>query len=107
MEYVSGNIYVRQMRFAKSGDVVDGHAHNFDHTTYVSTGVLLFEALDDRCRVTKRVEKSAGGHVLITAGVRHRITAKADNSRGECIYAHRTPQGDVVQEYDGWQPAYC
>lgn len=23
-----------------------------------------------------------------------------------CIYAHRTPQGDVVQEYTGWSPAY-
>lgn len=25
---------------------------------------------------------------------------------GHCIYAHRTPQGAVVQEYTGWGPAY-
>lgn len=23
-----------------------------------------------------------------------------------CLYAHRTPQGDVVQEYTGWPEAY-
>jgi hypothetical protein len=23
-----------------------------------------------------------------------------------CIYSHRTPQGDVVQEYTGWEGAY-
>jgi hypothetical protein len=28
------------------------------------------------------------------------------NALGHCIYAHRTPQGEVVQEYDGWSPAY-
>ena len=44
--------------------------------------------------------------VLIKAGVAHRITALRDGTIGHCIYAHRTPQGDVVQEYTGWAPAY-
>lgn len=109
MEFVSGNIFVREMRFEKAGDVVDGHAHNFDHTTYVARGALLVESLDDAGKVVRSVEKRAGqglNWVLIRAGVRHRITALEDHSTGHCIYAHRTPQGEIVQEWDGWTPGY-
>ena len=35
-----------------------------------------------------------------------RITALEDNSLGHCVYAHRTPQAEVVQEYTGWGPSY-
>ena len=103
MEYVSGNIYIREMLFEKAGDVVDGHAHNFDHTTYVVRGALLIEAVDDAGNVTKSATKRAtDGHswVLITAGVIHRLTALENNSLGHCIYSHRTPQGDVVVGHD-------
>lgn len=138
------------MRFEKAGAVVEGHKHNFDHTTYVVRGGLLFEKLDEDGNVIDRIEKRARSGfnwITIEAGVRHRITAlppehiftdlmlqtvtvalKAagmsvpdskvlelaintaqamdDRSIGHCIYAHRTPQGDVVQEYDGWTPGY-
>lgn len=108
MEYIQGNIFVREMYFAKAGDVVEGHRHNFDHTTYVARGALRIESLADDGSVLRSVEKRAGGlnFVLIKAGVQHRITALEDDSMGHCIYAHRTPQGDVVQEYDGWSASY-
>lgn len=103
MEFVSGNIFIREMRFDKAGDVVEGHAHNFDHTTYVSRGALRFETDG------KSIEKHAAdgrNWALIKAGVKHRIVALEDNSMGHCIYAHRTPQGEVVQEWDGWEQGY-
>lgn len=109
MEFVSGNIFIREMPFEKSGDVVEGHTHNFDHTTYVSRGSLLIEALDENGRVYKSITKRASdGHnwVLIKAEVKHRITALEDHSMGHCIYAHRNPQAEIVQQYDGWTPAY-
>jgi quercetin dioxygenase-like cupin family protein len=109
MEFVSGNVFVREMRFTSAGDVVEGHAHNFDHTTYISKGALRVEQLADDGSVVKAVEKSASdgrNWVLIKAGVKHRITALTDGAMGHCIYAHRTAQGDIVQEYDGWGPAY-
>lgn len=108
MELSSGNIFIRQMAFAKAGDVVNGHTHNFDHTTYVVRGSLRIEKLDGG-RVVQTIEKKASdGHnwALIKAGVCHRITAMEDDSMGHCIYAHRNPQGEVVQEYDGWSAAY-
>ncbi len=109
MEFVSGNVFIREMVFEKSGASVDGHKHNFDHTTYVVRGALRFERLAEDGSVTHTIDKRASdGHnwVLIKAGVIHRITALEDNSLGHCIYSHRTSQGEIVQEYDGWQKAF-
>ncbi len=109
MEFVSGNIFVREMRFERAGDVVDGHAHNFDHTTYVVRGTLRIEQLDADGQVTRSATKrAADGHnwVLIRAGVVHRITALEDGSMGHCIYSHRNGQAEIVQAYDGWTPGY-
>lgn len=109
MEFVSGNVFIRPMLFEKKGDVVNGHTHNFDHTTYVPRGGLRFELLDAAGNVARSTDKWAAeghNHVLIRAGACHRITALEDGSLGHCIYAHRNPQGDVVQDYDGWTPGY-
>jgi len=109
MEYVSGNIFIREMAFLKAGEVIDGHAHNFDHTTYVARGTLKIESLNVDGSVKQSAVKSAkDGHnwVLIKAGVLHRLTALEDGSMGHCIYAHRNPQGEIVQPYDGWMEGY-
>ena len=105
MEYVSGNIFIREMSLPKEGDVVQGHEHNFDHTTYVCHGSALIESLNLDGTVKKAVVKSAKdgkNWALVKAGVVHRITALEDNTMAHCIYSHRTPQGDVHQEYTGW-----
>lgn len=109
MEYVSGNIFIREMRFLRAGDVVDGHAHNFDHTTYVTRGALQIERLGSDGKVERTVIKRASdGHnwILIQAGVWHRLTALEDDSMGHCIYAHRNAQGEVVQVDEGWAQAH-
>lgn len=109
VEYVSGNIFIREMLFEKAGDIVDGHKHNFDHVTFVVRGSVRIEKLDEAGRPVQSIEKQASnGHnwVTIKAGVNHKITALEDHSLGHCIYAHRNPQGEVVQEFDGWQEAY-
>jgi hypothetical protein len=97
------------MRFERAGDRRDGHAHNFDHATYFPVGAALVESLndDDSVRASTEVHAARGlNWALIKAGVRHRITALEAGTIGHCIYAHRTPQGDVVQEHTGWAPAY-
>lgn len=108
-EWVSGNIFIRPMRLPRAGDVVNGHAHNFDHTTYVTRGAARIERLRADGSVEDAVEKRAGdtfNWVLIRAGVIHRITALEDETMAHCIYSHRTPQGEVVAEYSGWTPAH-
>jgi quercetin dioxygenase-like cupin family protein len=103
MELQSGNLFIREMRFEKAGDVIDGHAHNFDHTTYVIRGGIRIEALG------RSVEKRAGAArnwVLIKAGVEHKIISLEADSLAHCIYSHRNAQGEVVQEATGWLEAY-
>jgi hypothetical protein len=119
VELVSGNIFLRPMEFAKAGDSIIGHAHNFDHTTYVPRGALRFELVEPLTtfadgtvatwNVLKTVEKRAvdpRNWALIRAHAYHRITALEDDSRGHCIYSHRIPQGlvalqgKVSAEYD-------
>lgn len=115
MEWVSGNIYIRPMphRLAKAGDSVEGHAHNFDHTSIVMVGAARFEAdlIDGRhISVDKFAPNEEYGdtrcHVLIKAGIHHKITALEDNTIVWCVYAHRNPQGEVIQYFDGWGTAY-
>lgn len=96
------------MKFPKAGHVIKGHSHNFDHTTYVIKGTILIEELDDLGKVIASTIKTANeglNWVLIKAKVIHRLTSLEDAALGHCIYAHRSPQGDVVQEYNGWEPA--
>jgi hypothetical protein len=137
MEYVSGNILLREMIFENAGDSIIGHEHTFDHTTYIPHGALRVELLDAEGDAVKSVVKRASERhnwVLIKAGVRHRITAVEDGSIGHCVYAHRVPQalvdhkgkdpeydalldklmamaderfGQIVQVYDGWEKAYA
>lgn len=109
MDLVSGNIFIRSMVFEKAGDGVKGHRHNFDHTLYCPHGALRVEIPDDAGNVLKTTEISVSHNfnwVLIRAGVVHIVTALEDGSVGHCIYSHRNPQGEVVQEYDGWTPGY-
>jgi hypothetical protein len=114
MEFISGNIFIRHMAFEKAGQGTTGHQHNFDHTTYVPHGAIRFEKvrLDEAgnvVEVLKTVDKRASdgyNWVLIKAGDCHRLTALEDNSVAHCVFSHRNPQGDVVQEDDGWRASY-
>ncbi len=86
------------MVFAKKGDIVDGHDHNFDHCTYIVRGSVLIETLDAAGNAIKSVIRRANENFreyLIPAGVWHRITALEDNSLAHCIYSHRIPMALV------------
>lgn len=105
MEWVSGNILIRPNFFGKAGEVIQGHKHNFDHTSFVIKGSVRVRATTPDGRKLDKVFK-AGQHFLVLAEVDHEITALEDNTEFFCIYSHRTPQGDVVQEVTGWDEAY-
>ncbi len=44
-----------------------------------------------------------GEHAFVEAECEHEITSLADRVRFTCIYSHRDPQGEVVQEMTGWE----
>ncbi len=102
-EFVSGNLYIRQMWFECAGEKIRGHAHNFDHTTYCVRGAIRIETLDLTFEpVSERVLR-AGDWFLIPKQDRHRITALQPDSLAHCIYSHRDANGGVVQEFEGRQ----
>jgi quercetin dioxygenase-like cupin family protein len=104
-EYAAGNIFIRENPLPKVGDRVAGHKHNFDHVTYVVRGAVHVHATKpDGTEI--EADFRAGQHFLVKAEVLHEITATEDDTLFHCIYSHRTPQGDIVQEYSGWGPAY-
>jgi hypothetical protein len=101
-EWASGNIFIRPVRLQTEGDQIHGHTHNFDHTTIILRGSVRIETNDGRSQVFH-----APAHCLIKKDVRHEITALSDGVEFWCVYAHRTRQGEIVQESTGWLEAYA
>ena len=122
MEYISGNRCIRLNHLEKAGDFVDGHTHNFDHTTFVRRGAIYIEATHPDGLVVKRVFTSqeftgdmpteysnvvrGSYHALIKAEITHKIVAIVDDTFFDCVYSHRNYQGDVVQVAEGWGSNY-
>lgn len=104
-EWVSGNIFIRPMLLDEVGSRINGHEHNFDHTSVVFTGSVHVRATLPSGEVVEK-DFVAPAHFLVKAGVKHEIVAKAPNTVVWCVYAHRDPQGQVVQEYNGWSSSY-
>lgn len=105
MEWVSGNIYIRPNNLERVGDKTEGHTHNFDHTTIVFRGSVHVRGELPNGTVIER-DFVAPAHFLVKANVLHTITALSENTVYWCVYSHRSPQGDVVEEYNGWGTSY-
>ena len=105
MEWISGNIFIRPMRLALAGDKIDGHTHQFDHTTIFFRGAFRVHATLPSGAVIQR-DFAAPAHCLIRSDVTHEIVALVDDSEFWCVYSHREPQGDVSLVNTGWDAAY-
>ncbi len=103
-EWISGNIFIRPNPLEKKGDVVEGHKHNFDHTTIVFKGSVHVKAVKPDGTI-KEKDFVAPSHFLVKADTEHEITALEDNTEFWCVYSHRDPQGRITQEYTGWGKA--
>lgn len=88
------------------GDVILIRA-DVEHTLAQEPGMppLVRAALDDmRDRLLAALPEAAEA---IAAAHAATVDAHSDvPAKYSCIYAHRTPQGDVVLEYTGWPNAY-
>jgi hypothetical protein len=109
-----GGFGVREGVIEAGGSTIT-HAHNFPHVTYLldPAAVELLEPLvsaptkPEDFRVVKSVDKPHGGYVFVEAGKWHRIKAPSANSvHYHCMFVHRTPDAEISDEFDGWQPAY-
>lgn len=112
MRYLSGSICIltsdRPMRL---GEVVLGHRHNFDHTTYINKGAMEITLLEvdevnghgdplrARPALTKIVRASDPVNwFLILKGRHHVLKALEEGTVYHCIYSHRMPQAITLDE---------
>ena len=106
MEFACGNIFIRAGMLQKQGQFMEGHQHHFDHVTYCTSGRLKIVRTSPDGRTDTRELSPGELPVLIKAEYTHHIEALEDYSGYHCIYAHRTPQGEVTQQFTGWMDAY-
>lgn len=100
-ELVMGNIFARPVFLEKTGDKIQGHTHNFDHVTAVFKGAIHIDRSDGVSQ-----DLYAGDYCVIYKHIKHEITALEDKTEFTCFYSHRTPQGEVVEDFTGWLDAY-
>lgn len=105
VELNSGNIFIRKMRGKAGQKLCPRHQHNFDHTTIVFTGAVRAKKWSPEGKLMYDRQMAAPHHFLIEADHEHEFWAVTD-SEVWCVYSHRSPQGDVVQDYNGWEDAY-
>lgn len=86
------NVFVKQMHFAKAGDMEQGHSHCFDHLTLLASGKLRLTAHG------KSSDFTAPHHIFIKAGVEHELLALEDDTTVHCIHAIRDGDqvGDII-----------
>lgn len=84
------NVFIKQMRFAKAGDIEQGHSHCFDHLTLLASGKLRLTALG------KSTDFIAPHHIFIKAGVEHELMALEDETVAHCIHAIR--DGERIED---------
>ena len=86
-------VFAKQMHFAKSGDVMQGHLHTHNHLTLLAAGKL---------RVTVNgtpTEFTAPHMIFIHKNHNHELEALEDNTVAYCIHAVRDKDtGDVIDK---------
>jgi len=91
-----GSVFIRTQWFAREGDFLEGHKHNFDHVTVCWQGGIHVRIEETGEEFEVRPKDGEPGWVNIKAGLNHHITALEDNTRSWCVFAHRDGDGEVI-----------
>lgn len=84
------NVFVRMMKFEKTGDVEQGHVHQFDHITLLAKGKL---------RVTiegASTDFYAPHMIFIRKDKMHELTALEDGTVACCIHSLAETNQDLI-----------
>jgi hypothetical protein len=100
-----GGFGIRRGELQGVGASTITHKHTFDHITHLQHAGRV-EMLDDEGNVVRFKDCPAGGFAFIAKGAMHRIVCTGERLLYECLYIHRNPDGEIVDEYDGWMPGY-
>ena len=90
------NVFCKMMNFENKGDFEEGHKHNYDHGTLISSGSVLYEAMDDNGNVTASKIFISPNMVYVPKETVHKITALEDKTICVCMHASRTIDDDII-----------
>lgn len=81
------NIFSKMMHFEKSGDIEQGHCHEFDHLTMLAAGRL-------KVTVEGQATEFVAPHMIyIQKDKMHELVAMEDNTVAFCIHVLRSTDG--------------
>lgn len=103
---ILGPVVLHKFTLEKTCQVNKGHAHQYDHVTFVQAGSLkvFYRLASDPVGSPERESRvfAVGEFFLTKANVYHTIKALEDGTRYVCVFTHRDfKDGSVVQEYNG------
>lgn len=101
-ERVSGNIFIRDCRLPKVGDMIPCHVHTYDHTMFFMAGKVKVRSIEPNGDESDRVLE-APIDALVPKGVKHEITALTDDVWFACVFPHRDALGKVTLEPESAQ----
>jgi quercetin dioxygenase-like cupin family protein len=86
------HIFTRLMHFKNAGDTEQGHKHDFDHVTLLSSGGL-------EVTVDEHVTTFVAPHLIfIHKDKEHKLVALEDNTVACCIHGIKDSSGDFVDQ---------
>ncbi len=107
-EYVDGPTFNREMVLERKCHALEGHAHNYDHITFVNRGAVLLYVRPPGDEGWKFVDRYERGDFFTTrAYLEHRIKAAVDGTIYTCVFVHRDfGSAETVAEYNANPAAY-
>lgn len=87
------NLWVKQMHFEESGDVMTGHSHKFDHPTLIAKGSVSVKVND------KTTTFTAPHIVYIAKDQLHQITALEADTVAYCIHPLRGERQEDIYDH--------
>jgi hypothetical protein len=87
------NLWVKQMHFEKSGDVMTGHSHKFDHPTLIAKGSVSV-------KVNNKITTFTAPHIVyIAKNQLHEITALEPDTIAYCIHPLRGERQEDIYDH--------
>lgn len=84
------NVFVKLHNLINTGDIVEGHTHNFNHITLLASGKVLM-------KYDSGEQEFVAPHLIVTTkGKTHQFTALENNTVLCCIHAIRN--GDDITD---------
>ena len=96
-----GNVWIRKQFYPKKEVTHEGHYHNHDHVSLVSSGKVLVEVEGEANTIF-----TAPTFFSVLATKKHKITALEDNTCVFCIYGLVDKSGNPTNEYNGDNSPY-